>query len=79
MQKIMVTLPEGLLQNIGSIVAKLHYNRSQFIREAVAEKIEKIKQAEFEALMAEGYKAMAGEDLQDAKSYLGVTKELDKD
>jgi len=76
MTKVIVTLPEDLLSTIDQTSKELKTSRSKFFREAVIKYLSEIKQRKFEALMAEGYKEMAEEDLLDAQAFLGATDSL---
>jgi CopG family transcriptional regulator / antitoxin EndoAI len=55
MEKIILSIPSDLLQEMNSASEKLKKNRSQIIRQAIAEFLSQLKQKEFEQLMAEGY------------------------
>ena len=62
MERIMITIPAELLGDVDSLAQRLKQNRSQFIRGAITRLLEEIKQKEFEALLAEGYRETAGEN-----------------
>ena len=62
MERIMITIPAELLGDIDSVAERLKQNRSQFIRGAITSFLQELKQREFEALMAEGYRETSGED-----------------
>jgi len=62
MERIMITIPSELLSDVDSIAKHLEQNRSQFIRKSLAESIERIRQKEFEELMAEGYRETSKEN-----------------
>ena len=57
----MLTLPLDLLQTVDAIAKKRAQKRSRVVREALREWIEHQRQQEFEALLAEGYQALAGQ------------------
>ncbi len=61
MERIMITIPAELLGDVDSLARSLKQNRSQFIRGAITRFLQELKQKEFEALMAEGYREMSGE------------------
>ena len=61
MERVMVTLPKELLITVDAAAKCLKQNRSQFVRQALAEKLDKMRRQEFEALLAEGYQEMAEE------------------
>lgn len=61
MERVMITLPDGLLKTMDEMARRLSENRSQFVRQALLERLEKLRRQEFEALLAEGYQVMAEE------------------
>ena len=61
MERVMITLPDSLLKTVDETARRLSENRSQFVRQALLERLEKLRQQEFEALLAEGYQVMAEE------------------
>jgi metal-responsive CopG/Arc/MetJ family transcriptional regulator len=62
MERIMITIPSELLGDVDSAAQKLKQNRSQLIRRALNEFLQRLKQREFESLMAEGYRETSGEN-----------------
>lgn len=58
----MITIPSELLGDVDSAAQKLKQNRSQLIRRALNEFLQRLKQREFESLMAEGYQETSGEN-----------------
>ena len=62
MERIMVTIPTDLLKDIDSVAKRLKQNRSQLVRQALVELLQKFKQQEFEAFLAEGYREMSKEN-----------------
>ncbi len=62
MERIMITIPSELLGEVDSAAQKLKQNRSQLIRRALSEFLQRLKQREFESLMAEGYREASGEN-----------------
>jgi len=61
-KRIMITITSELLGDVDSAAQRLKQNRSQLIRRAVTDFLQQLKQKEFEALMAEGYKEISRED-----------------
>ena len=59
MHRVMITLPNDLLEITDQMAAKLTENRSEFIRNALIERLATLRHQEFEALLAEGYQEMA--------------------
>ncbi len=57
MVRLNITMPEDLDQRLRRVK-----NKSRFIALAVREKFQKEEKAKLQALMIEGYKAMAAED-----------------
>ncbi len=62
MERIMITIPADLLRDVDSVAQDLKQNRSQLIRQALAELIQRTRQQEFEELLAEGYMEASQED-----------------
>jgi metal-responsive CopG/Arc/MetJ family transcriptional regulator len=58
----MVTIPTDLLRDVDSAAKRLKRNRSQLVRQALAELLKQLKQQEFEARLAEGYREMSKEN-----------------
>ncbi len=58
----MLTMPADLLQVVDSQAQQRKQNRSQFVRHVLREWLERQRQIEFEALLAEGYQTMAQEN-----------------
>jgi metal-responsive CopG/Arc/MetJ family transcriptional regulator len=61
MQRVMITLPNGLLQKTDRAAKKLGQNRSEFIRQTLRAQLEIMQRQEFEALLAEGYQEMSAQ------------------
>ena len=61
MHRVMITLPDDLLQATDEAARELGQNRSEFIRTALIERLAALRRQEFEALLAEGYQEMAGQ------------------
>ena len=61
MERVMITLPDSLLKTVDETARRLSENRSQFVRQALLERLEKLRRQKFEALLAEGYQVMAEE------------------
>ena len=76
MEKIIITLPEELLNDVNEIAELRNSNRSKVIREALAKYVYDLKKSEEEALMAEGYREMAGENEREAEGYARATKDI---
>jgi metal-responsive CopG/Arc/MetJ family transcriptional regulator len=77
MQKVMITISQELLNSVDETAHRLGLNRSQFICESLNETLKQIRKKEFEALMAEGYKEMAEENLRDAEAYASALPDIE--
>ena len=79
MRKVMVTMPDGLLEEVDLTTRELKTTRSQFFRDALIQYLDNYKKQKMESLMAEGYREMADEDLADAQGFLGVLGSLEEE
>lgn len=71
-KKIVVSLPEGLLEEFDKVVdCKSNKNRNQFIREAVILYINERKKLNMRELMKKGYQEMG--DINSELAELGIT------
>ncbi len=61
MERVMLTLPDDLLQQVDSAARRLGKKRSQVVRQALRDWLRHLEHEEFEASMAEGYQALAQE------------------
>ena len=77
MAKVVVTMPDNLLEEVDIAARKEKTNRSRFFRKVLARYLEEQKKREFEALMAEGYQEMAEENVTDAMGYLGALDDVE--
>jgi CopG family transcriptional regulator/antitoxin EndoAI len=68
-RRIMVTMPPELLHQVNEAAARLNFNRSQFIRQAVKAFIEDQRRRELRELLKEGYQANAERDLRIAEEF----------
>ncbi len=57
----MLTLPPDLLQEVDTAARHLGRKRSHVVRQALQDWLERQRRQQFEALLAEGYQAMAQE------------------
>ena len=72
MERVMITLPPDLLSALDEWARRLNRKRSQVVREAIAEWLERQRRQEFEALLAEGYQEMAEQAASIAEETLGA-------
>jgi metal-responsive CopG/Arc/MetJ family transcriptional regulator len=70
MKRLNITLPEKIAQEIHNIP-----NKSNFIAEAIKEKIEKINRKKLDQLLIEGYKATKKEDKEINQEWEKITLE----
>ena len=61
MERVMLTLPPALLEAVDAAARRQGKKRSQVVRQALHDWLERQRQQEFEALLAEGYQALAQE------------------
>ena len=61
MERIMITLPPDLLKDVDATARELKQNRSQLVRQALLDLLQRIKQHQFEELLAEGYRESAAQ------------------
>lgn len=59
MRKVMITLPENLLQEVDAVVQAEKKNRSEFIRDILMGYLQKRKRKETEELLKQGYLQLA--------------------
>jgi len=59
LKKILVTIPEPLLEKADAFAASENINRSQFIRDAMVFYLREIRKTQLRKQMIEGYQAMA--------------------
>jgi len=69
MRRIMVTMPPELLHQVNEVAARLNFNRSQFIRQAVKAFIEEQCRRELRESLKEGYQVNAERDLRIAEEF----------
>ena len=79
MPKVMVTMPDGLLEEVDLATRELKTTRSQFFRDALIQYLDNYKKKKMEFLMAEGYREMADENLADVQGFLGSLSSLRED
>ena len=59
MERVMLTLPAELLEAVDTMARHQGKKRSEVVRQALRELLERQRQQEFEAALAEGYQALA--------------------
>ena len=76
-KRIMISLPDNLLEEVDGIVASEKVNRSEFIREAMRIYIEQRKRQVIREQMKKGYKEMAKLNLALADESQRLEEEVD--
>ena len=74
-KKIIVSLPNSLLDEVDNIAAAQNMNRSQFIREAMKVYVEERKRREVRERMKAGYLAMASLNAAYSEEWLTAEEE----
>jgi CopG family transcriptional regulator/antitoxin EndoAI len=75
MRRVIVTMPPDLLQQVEEMAAKLDFNRSQFIRQAVKAFLEEQRRCELRELLKEGYVYRTQESLEMAEEFYVAEQE----
>jgi len=75
MQRIIVTIPPGLLSQVEEAAAKLNFSRSRLVREALEQYIEAQRRQELRELLKEGYLYRAEESRQLAQEFFVAEQE----
>lgn len=78
MERVMLTMPEDLLAEVDRVARRRKQNRSEFVRAALHDYLEQLRQAEFETLLAEGYREMADVAAELAEESLPLQAEAAK-
>ncbi len=78
MERVMLTLPLDLLQPVDTLAQRMGRKRSHVVRQALQDWLERQQQQEFEALLAEGYQAMAQEAAAIASESLSLQAAADE-
>jgi metal-responsive CopG/Arc/MetJ family transcriptional regulator len=61
MERVMLTMPAELLGAVDDLARRLGRKRSQLVRQALSELLDREQRREFELLLAERYREMAAE------------------
>lgn len=78
MERVMLTMPEELLEEVDQAARRRKQNRSEFVRAALREYLKQLRQAEFEALLAEGYREMGASQAELVEESLPLQAEAAK-
>ncbi len=74
-KRIMITLPDNLLQEMDGVARQEKRNRSELIREVMKRYIEERRRFELRERLKEGYRTMAGLSLELAAEALTAENE----
>lgn len=69
---MMVTMPDTLRRALDQAANELTENRSEFVRLAVQERIDRLQRLHFERLLAEAYQSANEDPASDVRAQLGV-------
>lgn len=75
LKKVLITVPDTLLEQVDTIASHEKTNRSEFVREAMRRYIEEKKRAELTEQMKKGYHEMAELNLRLAEMYFDAENE----
>jgi len=76
MQRVMITMPPSLLQQIEESAARLNLTRSRLIRDAVEQYLAEQKRQELRELLKEGYLYHAERDLRICEEFAASDYEV---
>ena len=76
LRRIMISIPNNLLQEVDGIVAMEKLSRSQFVREAMRQYLEERRRKAARDMMRRGYEEMAAINLLLAEEGLAVDAEV---
>ena len=75
MQRVIVTIPPGLLTQVEDVAARLNFSRSRLIREALEQYVEAQRRQELRELLKEGYVVNAERDLRICEEFAAADYE----
>lgn len=75
LKKVLITVPDTLLEQVDTIVNSEKINRSEFVREAMQMYIKEKKRLKLQEQMKRGYQEMADINLSISKMYFDVENE----
>jgi len=75
LKKVLITVPDTLLEQVDTIVSNEKINRSEFVREAMQMYIKEKKKLKLQEQMKRGYQEMADINLSISKMYFDVENE----
>ena len=77
-KRIMISLPQNLLQEVDGVAATEKRSRSEFIREAMKLYLQERNKQQIREQMRKGYQEMAGINLSLAQEAAAVEDEADR-
>ena len=69
MQRVMITIPPGLLAQLNEAATKANQNRSRLIRDALERYLDELRRQELRESLKEGYVVHAARDLRIAEEF----------
>ena len=75
MDRVMVTIPHDIRQQLDAAATAVTENRSQFVRRAIQERIERLRQERFERALIEAYQAGNDNPAADVHAMLAVQEQ----
>ena len=75
LKKVLITVPEPLLQEVDSVCSSEKSNRSKFVREAMKCYLQEKRKLSLREQMTKGYQEMADINLELAGMYFGLEHE----
>lgn len=77
-RRIMISLPDSLLQEVDGLVAQENRNRSELIREAMHHYLQEVKRQRIREKLKQGYLEMARTNLGLAEEALAAENEVER-
>lgn len=75
LKKVLITVPDSLLEQVDLMAKSEKTNRSEFVREAMKLYLKSKKHAEYEEQMKKGYREMGDINLSISEMYFDVENE----
>ena len=73
--RVIITVPDDLLKSVDAQARRAHQSRSALVRSALSEWVTAKERAEFEELLAEGYREIASVLEELAQDFAGAQAE----
>lgn len=77
-KRIMISLPDTLLEEVDGLVAAENRNRSELIREAMSLYLQEVKRQQIRERLKQGYLEMAETNLRLAREALAAENDADR-